>query len=89
MNQSKIVIKEKFFAFLKKYKCYRKWLKYTIIRGHNIEDFLHTVGPRSYLYSAFVFADVNGNGKDSMEDHDYWNKIHDLWLKELEKDPSE
>lgn len=74
-------MKEKFIAFLKKHKCYRKWCKYTDQPDDFLDRYLEY--PQHFIEQSFVWLRTS-------EDHTYWSRINDLWLKEtLEKLPPE
>lgn len=81
-------MKEKFFAFLKKHKVYRKWLKYISKGGNDVESFLCEDNARSFLFGAFPWATANELKECNQKDHNFWSNLNRLWLKELEKDPS-
>lgn len=88
MNQSETIMKEKFFAFLKKHKAYKKWLKYLLKGRNDVEFFLHDDNTRSFLSGAFPWAIANELNEYNQKDRDFWSHLNRLWLKELEKDPS-
>lgn len=81
-------MKEKFFAFLKKHKVYKKWLKYTFKHRSDMESFFSDNNATSFLSSAFSWANANELNGYNQKDHIFWYNLNRVWLKELEKDPS-
>ncbi|MFA6325426.1 MAG: hypothetical protein WCX46_04340 [Candidatus Paceibacterota bacterium] len=81
-------MKEKFFAFLKKHKAYKKWLKCFLRDKNDIKFFLCDDNIRSFLSGAFTWATANELNEYNQKDHNSWSHLNQLWLKELEKDPS-
>lgn len=75
-------MKEEFYAFLKKHKCYREWLKYT--ERNKIMDIFENEKPEDYLWMAFTWAEANDLSEYNQKDHNYWGNIKDLWAEHLE-----
>lgn len=82
-NQSEIDMKEKFIAFLKKRRVYKRFIANckNLSFDELIEDNIKENSPKSIIGGGFIWS-------DSFEDHKYWDNINRSWLKELEKDPS-
>jgi hypothetical protein len=74
-------MKEEFFTFLKKHKCYRKWLKYT----DDPKDFLdrYSKKPGKFLVRSFTWNMANEQKIYNQEDHNYWERINNLWTEYL------
>lgn len=72
-------MKEKFFAFLKKHRVYKKWLKYTYDSSDEWLDDKNRA--EKFIIQSFYWVKTN-------EGFDFWSYLNDSWLKELKKDPS-
>ena len=53
-----------------------------------MESFFSDNNATYFLSSAFIWANANELGECNQKDHNFWSNLNQLWLKELEKDPS-